>query len=257
MQVKKSLIQFVFNFRMLPHPHHVPIVVIISVSVSVALIATAVVLAGYFTNWFNLVSDVSESGPSGDSVGESIGESGPSGDSVGESIGESGPSGEMALDDLVNDVLGGDTESGLSGEVVNDVGAPVDVPTDDQTDLPSKILVSVATDFYTAYTQEPFTWIESEMADIQFYGSDITIPASDMFAQWVGPTNRISVLPNVTDTGAGIVTDGGAYLWAYSNSLNNINYYTTSDTLDLSQASGEWINPTSSDAPTVTLELPE
>ena len=34
------------------HPYHVPIIVVMSVAVGLALVATGIVLAGFFTNWF-------------------------------------------------------------------------------------------------------------------------------------------------------------------------------------------------------------
>jgi hypothetical protein len=39
------------------HPHHTPILVVIGVAIGLALVATAVVLAGYFTNWFRGASE--------------------------------------------------------------------------------------------------------------------------------------------------------------------------------------------------------
>jgi hypothetical protein len=45
-------------------PHHTPIIVIISVSLGLALVATAVVLAGYFTNWFQSAAGTFAQDPS-------------------------------------------------------------------------------------------------------------------------------------------------------------------------------------------------
>lgn len=180
----------------MPHPHHIPIVVVISVGFSLALISTAVVLAGYFTNWFQ------------------------------------GSAPETPADDA---------NAGQSGST----GAGTTAGT---TDLPSTILVTaVSSNDYVLKDNAAFTQTDA-VSDVQFTTSGATYSADSMLMQWADDNAKISVLPNTTN----INKQNDAYVWFYSNSLDNVSYYATSATLDIASVGGEWTTTSSLDA-TITL----